>query len=324
MFDPRVDRPGLVSGVTEFVLGATFFPFIFYSLTTFLKNSSLGRQFCEHFGIQTHGVLDIGNKLTSSTFAFLACLTGITVAKQCNSDVLNERYYILDNYLIFGFSYFFYDVVSMYMVYSTEHKEEVTWSVAEVGKYLAAKPLILFHHICVPLVGFPVLMHFRGGTGDCLLGTSFLIEASTPFVSLRVILVHLNMKDTRLYVANGLAMLGSFFLCRVMLFPYLYCWYASVLDQSLVTTLATLPLWVHCVVMGLWGPQLIWFNRMLKGSIKLIKDRKRTTCPPEKTTSPSEHSLKEANGGPDLVDEQVQESAVASAVRGGEQQKKED
>ena len=171
MFDPRVDKPGLVSGVTEFVLGATFFPFIFYSLTTFLKNSSLGKRFCEHFGIKTHGVLDIGNKLTSSTFAFLACLTGITVAKQCNSDVLTERYYILDNYLIFGFSYFFYDVVSMYMVYSTEHKEEVsrcskrrhqlcltlsylqvTWSVAEVRKYLAAKPLILFHHICVPLV----------------------------------------------------------------------------------------------------------------------------------------------------------------------------
>jgi len=174
------------------------------------------------------------------------------------------------------------------------------------------------------MVGFPVLMHFRGGTGDCLLGTSFLIEASTPFVSLRVILVHLNMKDTRLYVGNGLAMLASFFLCRVMLFPYLYCWYASVLDQSLVTTLTSLPLWVHCVVMGLWGPQLIWFNRMLKGSLKLIKDRKKTTSPAEKTTSPAGHSLKEGNGGLDLVDEQLQESVMASAGCEREQKKKED
>ena len=63
---------------------------------------------------------------------------------------------------------------------------------------------------------------------------------------------------------------------------------------------------------------------MLKGSIKLIRDRKKTTSPAETTTSPAEHSLKEVNGGLDLVDEQVQESCVASAVRGEEQQKKED
>merc|ERR1711990_827828 len=240
----------------------------------FLKNSVPGKKFCKRFEIKSNGILDIGNKLTSSTFAFLACMTGITVAKQCNGNELTDRYYVLDNYLIFGFSYFFYDIVSMFTVFSTEHKEEVTVSTKEAMRFLMAKPMIILHHTFVPLVGFPLLMLYRGGSGDCLLGTSFLIEASTPFVSLRVILVHLKMKDSLAYVVNGLLMLVSFF-CRVMLFPYLYYWYACLIDQSLLSTLLSISPWVHLAVIGLWSPQLIWFHRMLKGSLKLIKDAKK-------------------------------------------------
>ena len=73
-------------------------------------------------------------------------------------------------------------------------KETVTVSLGEVVQFLIDRPLIVFHHILVPVIGFPALMYFRDGYGDCLLGTSFMIEASTPFVSARVILVHLNMK----------------------------------------------------------------------------------------------------------------------------------
>jgi len=276
LFDPTVDQPGLFTGTIEFILGIIFFPLIFCAVSNFLKNSLPGKKFCKRFDIKTNGILDIGNKLTSSTFAFLACMTGITVARQCNvGNELTDRYYVLDNYLIFGFSYFFYDIVSMYMVFSTEHKEEVTLSRKEVMRFLMAKPMIILHHTFVPLVGFPLLMHYRGGSGDCLLGTSFLIEASTPFVSLRVILVHLKMKDSLLYVVNGLLMLLSFFLCRVMLFPYLYYWYACLIDMSLLSTLLSISPWVHLAVMGLWSPQLIWFHRMLKGSLKLIKDAKK-------------------------------------------------
>merc|ERR550532_2093068 len=163
----------------------------------------------------------------------------------------------------------------MFMVFSTEHKEEVTVSTKEALRFLMAKPMIILHHTFVPLVGFPLLMLYRGGSGDCLLSTSFLIEASTPFVSLRVILVHLKMKDSLVYVVNGLLMLVSFFFCRVMLFPYLYYWYACLIDVSLLSTLLSISPWVHLAVLGLWSPQLIWFHRMLKGSLKLIKDAKK-------------------------------------------------
>ena len=125
LFDPTVDQPGLFTGTIEFILGIIFFPLIFCAVSNFLKNSVPGKKFCKKFDIKTNGILDIGNKLTSSTFAFLACMTGLMVAKQCNGNELTDRYYVLDNYLIFGFSYFFYDIVSMFMVFSTEHKEEV-------------------------------------------------------------------------------------------------------------------------------------------------------------------------------------------------------
>merc|ERR1719334_2807017 len=82
----------------------------------------------------------------------------------------------------------------MYCVYSTTHKPEVTISTKEVMRFLSERPLIIFHHIFVPVVGFPAMMYLRNGYADCLLGSSFLIEASTPFVSLRVILVQLQKK----------------------------------------------------------------------------------------------------------------------------------
>jgi len=293
-FDPTTDQPGLFTGTIEFILGIIFFPLIFCAVTNFLKNSVPGKKFCKRFEIKANGILDIGNKLTSSTFAFLACMTGITVAKQCNGNELTDRYYVLDNYLIFGFSYFFYDIVSMFMVFSTEHKEEVTVSTKEALRFLMAKPMIILHHTFVPLVGFPLLMLYRGGSGDCLLGTSFLIEASTPFVSLRVILVHLKMKDSLVYVVNGLLMLVSFFFCRVMLFPYLYYWYACLIDVSLLSTLLSISPWVHLAVLGLWSPQLIWFHRMLKGSLKLIKEaNKRNKVEEEKEEEEKEVEKKE-------------------------------
>lgn len=292
-FDPTTDQPGLFTGTIEFILGIIFFPLIFCAVTNFLKNSVPGKKFCKRFEIKSNGILDIGNKLTSSTFAFLACMTGITVAKQCNGNELTDRFYVLDNYLIFGFSYFFYDIVSMFMVFSTEHKEEVTVSTKEAMRFLVAKPMIILHHTFVPLVGFPLLMLYRGGSGDCLLGTSFLIEASTPFVSLRVILVHLKMKDSLAYVVNGLLMLVSFFFCRVMLFPYLYYWYACLIDQSLLSALLSISPWVHLAVLGLWSPQLIWFHRMLKGSLKLIKEAKKRNKVVEENNRQEEEEEKE-------------------------------
>lgn len=271
MFNPLHDQPGYASGGVVFLLGLAFFPSVFYAIQHFLKHSRTGARLCQHYKLKAHGVYDISNKLTSSTFALLACACGLYVTSNCGEDVLKERFYILPNYLIFGLSYFFYDCVTMYMVYSTETSEDITISSQQILRFCVDRPLIIIHHILVPLVGFPAMMIARGGQGDCILGTAFLVEASTPFVSLRVILCHLGLKDSRVYVVNGLFMLVTFFVCRVTIFPVLYVWYVRL--EGLESLLSS-PIWVHCAVAGLWCPQLFWFAKMLKGSIKLISDAK--------------------------------------------------
>jgi len=199
MFNPTVDKPGIVTGIAEFLLGCIFFPLVCYSIQRFFRNTSVGIHLCEHFSISNNGIHDISNKLTSSTFAVLACSTGVFVMRQCNNDILAHRFYVLDNYLIFGVSYFFYDVGSMYMVYSTMEKEEVSISAKEFFKFLRERPLIIF--------------------------------------------------------------------------PMLFWWYSSMTGLSLITTFFSLPLWVHLGVLGLWTPQLMWFNKMLRGSVKVIMEQ---------------------------------------------------
>jgi len=293
MYDPSRDKPGVLTGLGEFLLGVIFFPSIFLMCEMLLRSSKTGREYCQHFKINSNGIHDISNKVTSSTFALFACSIGWIVNQQCTGDIMKERFYILDNYLIFGVSYFFYDVISMYLVYNTLTKETVTVSSSEVIQFLSDRPLIVFHHILVPLIGFPALMYFRNGYGDCLLGTSFMIEASTPFVSLRVILVHLKMKDSLVYMVNGLMMLVSFFACRVMLFPILYWWYSSVVGLSLISTIISIPCWVHAATISLWLPQLFWFNKMLKGSLKVIKDRQRRSDKSDEILISSEEKTRE-------------------------------
>jgi TLC domain len=117
MFDPWLDAPGWAAGAAEFVAGMAFFPLVFYTLLCLLGGTGPGRRFCARYRLRAHGIYDICNKLTSSTFAVLACYSGGWVLARCDRSRLDERWHILDNYLIFGLSYFLYDCVSMYMVY---------------------------------------------------------------------------------------------------------------------------------------------------------------------------------------------------------------
>ena len=196
MYDPTVDQPGVLTGVGEFLVGFLFFPSIFSLCEMVLHHSKTGREFCEHYKINNNGIHDISNKVTSSTFALFACTIGWFVNQQCTGDIMRDRFYITDNFMVLAISYFLYDIASMYIVHNTSENQKITVSVKEIQKFLIEKPLIIFHHILVPLIMIPAVLTFRNGIirGDCLIGTCLMMEASTPFVSLRVILIHFNKK----------------------------------------------------------------------------------------------------------------------------------
>lgn len=130
------------------------------------------------------------------------------------------------------------------------------------AKYLASHPLMVFHHLFIGSYGLVVIsvrkaashvfkyangqdlilirflslsviafQYLRGGLGDCVFSFMFMMELSTPFVSFRSILSVMGLKQSKLYVINGLVMLVTFFWCRVFLMPYVCYYYSQVVNK---------------------------------------------------------------------------------------------
>lgn len=79
-----------------------------------------------------------------------------------------------------------------------------------------------------------MLQYLRGNFGDCVYSFVYLMELSTPFVSIRSVLSLLGMKNSTAYVLNGLAMLISFFICRIVMWPYLFWWYSTIVQKTVL------------------------------------------------------------------------------------------
>lgn len=93
--------------------------------------------------------------------------------------------------------------------------------------WVSKSPLMVFHHLFIGWYGLLVITYLRGALGDCVFSFFYIMELSTPFVSLRSILATMNLKDSRLYVVNGLTMVVFFFFFRICIVPYAFYWYAS-------------------------------------------------------------------------------------------------
>lgn len=78
------------------------------------------------------------------------------------------------------------------------------------------------HHVLV-LAG-NILAVWLGGFFGSASQVSFIVEASTPFVSLRAILAEHKREDTLLYKINAVMMTFSFFIFRVCFYYYMVFW----------------------------------------------------------------------------------------------------
>lgn len=119
------------------------------------------------------------------------------------------------------------------------------------------------------------------------------MEISTPFVSIRSILSILNLKKSTLYVVNGLLMLVSFFICRILMWPMLYWWYSRIIQKNVfevrleksallvdlinkinfslgLQAVISLPLSCKLGTLVLFLPQVYWFYLMVKGAFKVF------------------------------------------------------
>uniref|UniRef100_A0A1A9W178 TLC domain-containing protein n=1 Tax=Glossina brevipalpis TaxID=37001 RepID=A0A1A9W178_9MUSC len=136
-------------------------------------------------------------------------------------------------------------------------------------KYVLTHPIMMIHHVFVGTVGFLVVTYIRGG-GHCIYSYMFMMEFSTPFVSLRSILSTLGLKETRIYIINGLIMLLSFFICRVLMWPYVMWRYSLEIELNVWQAICGLPMGCIIGILVLFLPQLYWFFLMFKGALKVF------------------------------------------------------
>lgn len=181
------------------------------------------------------------------------------------------------------------------------------------AKYLASHPLMVFHHLFIGSYGLVVISYLRGGLGDCVFSFMYMMELSTPFVSFRSILSVMGLKQTKLYVINGLVMLVTFFWCRVFLMPYVCYYYSQVISKPFFEAVWNLPWGCKVSILALFLPQLYWFRLMVRGAVKVFfpaKDKRKHTvaapsCGQDVTT---------ANGGSVKKASQSKDSEVRSLM----------
>ncbi|XP_045133860.1 TLC domain-containing protein 3A-like isoform X2 [Portunus trituberculatus] len=112
---------------------------------------------------------------------------------------------------------------------------------------------------------------YRDGTGDFFVGCFYCVELSGPFTNMRVVLSRLGLKTTRWYAINGILMIITFALCRVVIFPYMYFAYGTQFGMDIFQVMKKIPL--HCNLGSLMVllPQIHWLRLMVLGALKISR-----------------------------------------------------
>lgn len=203
----------------------------------------------------------------------------------------------------FGAAYFYYDIFSMYKVHNAKLFDKLKLKMLQFSDpgsfysmipslengelkffksvnidnqkfpsfwdYVKISKLMVFHHMFIGSYGLIVISSWRGGLGDCVFSFLFMMEFSTPFVSFRAILSILNLKKSKLFFINGLIMLITFTIFRIMMLPALLYYYSRIVELSFIQAVIKLPFGCQLSIVALFLPQFYWFNLMIRVALRV-------------------------------------------------------
>ncbi|KAJ8414159.1 hypothetical protein AAFF_G00050290 [Aldrovandia affinis] len=246
----------------------------------------------------------VSARLVSSIQAIMASSAGYIIATSCD-DIIEDQHWLTSTYILFAVPYFVYDIYAMFMCYW--HKLQVKGHEDDRGpkpigavltSYLRREFLMVLHHVVMVTVCFPVSVFWRQGKGDYFQGVMFLAELSTPSVCLGKILIQYKQQHTLLHKVNGGLMLVTFFICRVLLFPYLYYAYGRYASIPLYTVPFSVPWQCNLGAALLMAPQVYWFSLICRGAFRLFtgSSRSRRLPPAAKANSDGSALPSPANG----------------------------
>ena len=126
--------------------------------------------------------------------------------------------------------------------------------------------LFLIHHLACSCVADFIAHGWSHNLGLAIL----LFEGAAPFVNLRWLLSAMKLQHTRLYTINGVCLLLSWFIFRIVWATYVVAWIFRMRQQVF-----KLP-WFSCyisvfgtAVLG-YSFQWFWFMKILRGALKLF------------------------------------------------------
>nr|XP_046270156.1 ceramide synthase-like [Scatophagus argus] len=253
--------------------GSVFFPGLFV----------LSKETLKHLMRWSEGdAAVVSTRLVSSIQAIMASSAGCIIASSCR-DIMEDRHWLTDAYILFATPYFAYDIYAMFLCYRHRlqvkgHEEEEEGGVSSTGAavvgYLRRESLMVLHHVFVVAFCFPASLLWRQGKGDFFQGVLFLAELSTPFVCLGKVLIQYQKQHTLLHKVNGGLMLLTFFGCRVLLFPYLYYAYSRYASIPVHAVPLVAPWQCNLGAALLWPLQLYWFTLICRGALRHITARR--------------------------------------------------
>ncbi|XP_030630415.1 ceramide synthase [Chanos chanos] len=278
--------------------GSVFFPGLFL----------LSKQCLKHFpGLKWNegDAVVVSARLVSSIQAIMASSAGYIISTSCD-DIIEDQHWLTSSYILFAVPYFVYDIYAMFLCYW--HKLQVKGHEVDTGpkpmtvalsSYLRKEFLMVLHHVVMVTVCFPVSVFWRQGKGDYFQGVMFLAELSTPSVCLGKILIQYKQQHTLLHKVNGALMLITFFICRVLLFPYLYYVYGRYASIPFYLVPIAVPWQCNLGAALLLAPQIYWFSLICRGALRLFTGSSRSHSPKDPARpDPDGHTVRPqpANG----------------------------
>jgi hypothetical protein len=101
-------------------------------------------------------------------------------------------------------------------------------------------------------------------------------ELTTPFLNLRWLLHTAGLKDSRIYLVNGLLMLKAWLIARIALFLFLF---KHLADHWMEIAAEELPTW--CLLLLVGGPPILfvmnvfWLVKIVQGAVKLLTSSRK-------------------------------------------------
>ncbi|XP_029469012.1 protein FAM57A [Rhinatrema bivittatum] len=246
-------------------LGALFFPGLFLLAQRCARRALPG---------QTEGDCALlSARFVSSVQAVLATVSGLLIVSSCR-DVRNDRHWLATAYQWFVIPYMIYDTYIMYLChwYKSLEKENMDGKrqfVRVVKSFMQKDFLMFVHHMAILTILIPIGLFFRRDLGDFFVGCLFVAELSTPFVSLGKVLIQLKQQNTLLHKVNGGFVLLTFFLCRVLLFPFMYHAYGRQYGIPLYKVPFHIPLHCNVANASIMAPQIYWFCLICRKAMRL-------------------------------------------------------